>query len=237
MHVVVPLRVEAVPTGRTRSDQLRIVEVAFGDEGQWPTQMSREAARFDSQLFEKVGRGVVDEGVDRVETQRVDMKLLEPAERVVDDVAPHMVAAGAVEVDAATPRVRALRQVGAVAVEVVPRRSQVVVDHIEYHSEAAGVAGVDQGLQAVGTSVGLVHGVPEDAVVSPVVDTVETVDGHHFHEVDPEFHEVVELVDGRGEGSFGREGSDVKFINRGPGELAAVPLRVRPRVPVDGVQL
>ncbi len=177
MHVVVPLGVEAAAACRPRRDQARIVEVALGDERQRSPQVRGQPAGLDGQILEKMGGGVVDERVDGVESERVDVELAEPPQRVADDVAAHLAAVRSVQVDAAAPGVGALRQVRAVPVEVVPRRSEVVVDGVEDHAETAGVARVDEGLQPVRSTVALVHRVPEDAIVSPVVGSVEPLTG------------------------------------------------------------
>ena len=70
--------------------------------------------------------------------------------------------------------------------QVVAARTEVVVDDVLHHGEAAGVAGVDEALVGVGAAVALVDRVPEHAVVAPVVVAVERVDREQFDEVDAE---------------------------------------------------
>jgi len=56
----------------------------------------------------------------------------------------------------------------------------VVVDDIKGDGQAATMTGVDKLLEGIGTSVGLMDGVPKDAVVAPVPLPVEIVDGQEL---------------------------------------------------------
>ena len=68
----------------------------------------------------------------------------------------------------------------------------MVVDDVLDHAEPGGVAAVDEALVARGPAVPLVDGVPQDAVVAPVVGAVEGVDRHHLDEVDADVAQVAE---------------------------------------------
>jgi hypothetical protein len=106
----------------------------------------------------------------------------------------------------------------------------VVVDDVLDHPEPLLVAGVDEPLVAGRPAVGLLHGVPEDAVVAPVVRAVEGVDRQQFDEVDPEADEVAEPADGGVEGPLRREGADVQLVDHAAGQRAAGPSAVPPLV-------
>ncbi len=106
VDVVVPLGVQAVPAAERGGDQARIVEVALGDQRQRTPQMCREPEGFGGQVLEYVGGGAIDECVDRIESQRVDVEVAEPAQRVVDDVAADLGGPGTVEVHGLTPTSR-----------------------------------------------------------------------------------------------------------------------------------
>ena len=54
VHVVVPLRLQAVPAGLARGDQPRVVEVGLGDQRQRPAQVGGEALHLDRHLLEQV---------------------------------------------------------------------------------------------------------------------------------------------------------------------------------------
>jgi hypothetical protein len=173
-----------------------------------------------------VGRRGVDQSVHRIEPQAVDMVIAEPQLRVVEDVAAHL---GFVEVDGRAPGVGALGvQVRAVLGQVVAARSEVVVDDVLDDAESARVAGVDEALVGGRAAVGLLHRVPEHAVVAPVVGAVEAVDRQHLDEVDAEVDEVVEALDRRVERSLRGEGADVQLVDGAARELPAGPAGVGP---------
>ena len=139
------------------------------------------------QLLEQVGGPLVDQRVHGVEPQPVDVDVAQPHQRVVDDVAAHLVGVGPRQVDRVAPGVRAAfgedrEELG----QVVPRRAEVVVDDVLDHAEPLLVAGVDEALVGRRAAVLLLHGVPEHAVVAPVVRAVERVDRQQLDEVDAE---------------------------------------------------
>ena len=143
VHVVGPLGGHAEPR-RSRGGALAdggdgrgLVEVGLRDEGQRPAELLGESRRPRRKLREEVDGGVVDEGVHRIEPQRVDVEVLEPAQGVVDDEVAHSAAAGLVEVDGPAPRrLVGAREVRSKLREVVSVGPQVVVDDVEAHADA-----------------------------------------------------------------------------------------------------
>ena len=106
----------------------------------------------------------------------------------------------------------------------------MVVDHVLDHGQTALVARLNEALVGLGAAILLLHRVPEDAVVSPVVGAVERVHRKHFDGVDAEFDQVVEAGDGRVEGALRRELADVEFVDQGAGQVASLPRPIRPGV-------
>jgi hypothetical protein len=104
----------------------------------------------------------------------------------------------------------------------------VVVDDVDEHAEAPGVARVDQGLQPVGPAVGVVRRPQVDPVVAPAPAAGELDDRHELDGVDAQLDQVVEVVDGTGEGPGGREGADVQLVEHRVLERAPPPRRVGP---------
>ena len=102
------------------------------------------------------------------------------------------------------------------------------MDHVLDHPEAGRVAAVDEPLVALGAAVRLVDGVPEDAVVAPVVGAVDRVDRHQLDEVDPEAAQVVEAGERGVEGALRRERADVQLVDDRPGQLPPGPGLVGP---------
>ncbi len=195
MDVVVPLCVETQSAGGPCRDDPRVVEVALGDEREGASQMSRQPVDLDRQFLEQMCRRVVDQGMHGVEPQGVDVEVAEPAQRVVDDVAADLGGLGTRQVDVAPPGVGAVGEVRAESVEVVARRSEVVVDDVQSHREPAPVTLVDEPLQPVRAAVLFVDGVPEHAVVAPVVGAAPGRNRHQLDEADAEVDEVVEAAD------------------------------------------
>jgi hypothetical protein len=90
----------------------------------------------------------------------------------------------------------------------------VVVDHVEQDGEAGLMARRDEAGEALGPPVGLVDGVPRDAVVAPAALAVEGVDGHDLDVGDPEVTQVAEPLRRRVEGPLGGERPDVELVDR-----------------------
>lgn len=120
--------------------------------------------------------------------------------------------------------------------EVIARRPEVVVDDVEDHGQPPDVTGVDEAGEGIRAAVRFVHRIPADAVVAPVVLTVEGVERHDLHRIDAELHQVVEVPDGRVEGPLGGEGADVELVEHGTADVATGPLRVVPDRRVDHME-
>ena len=67
VDVVVPLRVQAEPAGRSWRDQSGVVEITFGNQRERSAQMGRQCFRSDGEFLEDVRSGVIDQRVDGVE--------------------------------------------------------------------------------------------------------------------------------------------------------------------------
>jgi hypothetical protein len=212
-------------------DHPRVVEVALRDERQRPADRDRQRVDLAGDLLQHVRGPLVDERVHRVQAQPVDVHVPQPHERVVHDVAAHPVGLGAGQVDRAAPGVRAAlaedrHELG----QVVAAGPEVVVDDVLDHAEAALVAGVDEPLVGRRPAVGLLDGVPGDAVVAPVVRPVEPVDRQQLDEVDAEGHQVVQPAARGVERALGRERADVQLVDDAAGQRPAVPGGVAPGV-------
>jgi hypothetical protein len=176
---------------------------------------------------------LVDQRVHGVEAQPVDVQVAQPHQGVVEDVAAHLVGVRAGEVDRAAPAgLAALGEDREELRQVVARGTQVVVDDVLDHREAALVAGVDEPLVGGRPAVGLLDGVPEDAVVAPVVRAVERVDRQQLDELDAQLDEVVQPLDRRIQRALGRERADVQLVDDAAGQHPAGPRPVAPRVGV-----
>jgi hypothetical protein len=208
----------------------RVVEVALGDQREAAAAPVAELRDERAELApERHGRGV-DDAVDRIEPQRIDVVLVEPVQRVAAQEAPHLVAAGPVDVDRRAPRgVVAVAHVRREPLEVVALGAEVVVDHVEHDRETPRVAGVDEPSQTVGPAVGRLRRPQVDAVVAPVAGAGELRDGHDLERGDAELDEVVEPRDRRVERALGGEGPDVHLVDHELGDRGRPEPLVGPR--------
>ena len=100
----------ACRASRAQGDALRCDRSRARDGSRARPEAFAHAAR---ELRQDVGRGVVDDRVHGVEAQAVEVELLEPVERVVDEELAHRLARGSREVDGRAPRrLVALREEG-----------------------------------------------------------------------------------------------------------------------------
>src|SRR5262245_62196523 len=88
MKIVVPLRVVAIAATPGTVEVASLVVVVFENE-MHVALAPRPRAHVGGKLGENVGRGVVGNGMHRVEPQPVEVVLLEPVERVVGEVVAH----------------------------------------------------------------------------------------------------------------------------------------------------
>ena len=102
--------------------------------------------------------------------------------------------------------------------------------HVLDDAESPHVAGIDEALVSGRAAVALMHGVPEHAVVAPVVRAVERVHRQQLDEPDAELDEMIESLDRGVEGARGRERADVQFVDDRARELASRPRGVLPLV-------
>ncbi len=163
------------------------------------------------------------------------MVVAEPGEDIPHDEGANLAGVRTVDVHRVPPVGDvAVREVRPVPAQMVPGRTEVVVDDVDDHAEAPGVARVDERLEPVGPPVGVVGSEEVDAVVSPAplatgLGHREQLDGIHA-----EFDEVVEVGDGPFEGSWSGECPHVELVEDGRGQVDAAP---RPVGPGEGVMV
>ncbi len=229
VEVIAPLRIHAVPTGLAALDHPGVVEVALRDHEQVPPQMVRELLHVYRDLFEDVQSGAVEDRVHSIETQPVTVVIVQPHQRVLDEEGADRSAPRPVEVDRLAPRGRVpVREVGAVLAEVVPSRAEVVVDDVHDHREPMAVAGVDQPLEPMGTSIRVVRREQVDAVVAPAVVARELRHRKQLDRCDAEVYEVGEPFDSRIKGALFGERPDVELVDDGASDGRAFPGGVAP---------
>ena len=248
MHVVIPLRLVQGALVRIGAGQVsRLIGVVLEDEmdeAVAPGPLRRRARK----LGEHVLAGSVRYGVDGVEAQAVEVKLLEPVQCVVHDERPRDLGAGPVEVDGISPGCFALatEERRSIAMQVIAFRTEVVVDDVEEDGQASDVTRIHEGLERFPPSVARVGGEGQDPVVAPAPPTGEVRYGHQLHRRHPERGEMIEPLGNRLESALRSERPHVELVEDEAFRGNAVPLRIGPGIrrrvddlagPVDIVRL
>src|SRR6202158_4543630 len=214
VEVVVPLggvRLRLAALGTLKVT--RLVVVVFQDEVDVAIRPDGTPDGL-GQFCEDVGRGVVDDRVNRVQTQSVEMVFGQPVERVVDEEVPHDLTVEAIEVDAVPPgsRVPIGKELWRVRPEIISFRAKVVVDNIQQNHESGVMATLNQLFEIFGSAVGAIGSEGEDAVVTPVALAGKVGNRHQLHGSVSQIREIVEPLAHGGERPGRGEGSDVQFI-------------------------
>jgi hypothetical protein len=203
------------PCARRRPHDARVVRVALGDQDLRAARLLADALDEERQLLQKRRRRAIDQRVHRVQPQAVDAEVAQPLRGVVQQERAHAVAAGTVEVDRVAPRrLRGVGEVGPEARQVVPVRSEVVVDDVQDHGEPARVARVDQPHEPLRAAVRAVRRVELHAVVAPSARAGELGDGHQLDVRHAEVQQVVEVLRDAVERSRGAERADVQLVDQ-----------------------
>src|SRR4029453_5869554 len=83
VEIVAPLGVDAVAADLPWTDNSRVVEIALGDKCQVTARLRLKLGPFTSQLFEKMYRRSINDGVHGVNAQSVEVVVFEPHQRIV----------------------------------------------------------------------------------------------------------------------------------------------------------
>src|SRR6185369_248150 len=176
-----------------------------------------------------VAAGVVLDSLNRVEAQAVDVVLVNPVERVADNKAANGVTALVVVVDGLAPGSLVLGgEVRTELAEIIALVPKVVVDDVLNDCETLAMRGVDKATECRRTAVAGLNRVETDTVVSPIVFAGKSVDRQEFEGGDAEIFEIWKFGNGGVEGSFGRESSDVEFVNHVVAIFETLPVAILP---------
>jgi hypothetical protein len=110
---------------------------------------------------------VIENGVHGIDAQAVEVIVAQPHQCIVANKSPNMVAIRTIEIYCLPPRRSVtIGEIWSEVSEVVPGGAQMVVNDIKDYSQAAAVAGVDQALEPLRTSIGVVRRVKIDTIVA-----------------------------------------------------------------------
>ena len=230
MEVVVPLCVESISALLGRRDHPRIVEGAFGDHEDLSPQSSGLNVHGLGEFPEDVVGAEIVDPVDRVQSKPVDMVLGHPIERIVDDEVPDLVAVWSVVVHCIAPgRPVAIREVGTEVGQIISFGTKMVVDDIQNDGEPCGVAGIDECLQSLRTTIGGMGRVEIRPVIAPIASSRELPHRHQLNGCDTHFLlEVLQVRNDRVERSSRRKRSGMEFIDNQVFERESAPCLIRP---------
>ena len=233
MEVVGPLRAQRIAAALAGVEQSRIVEVALGDDGRGVAPAGGDVFGHLLDGPEDVPPAEVEDGVHGVESEAVEVELLEPHPGVVQRVVAYRVAAVAVVIDRGAPRgLVPVVEITAELAQIVPFRPEMVIDDVQEGRQALGMAGVDQPRQAVRAAVASLRGVREHAVVTPVSRTRELGDRHDLDGRHAQLAEVAQPGDDAFERPRGREGADVQLVEDQVRAADPLPAAVGPVEPI-----
>src|SRR5256885_2891256 len=133
------------------------------------------AHRF-GQFSENVWARIVSNGMNRVQTQSVEVILLQPVQRIVNEKIAYGPAARAVKIDRLSPRgaMTIGEELRRVKSQIIAFRPKVVVNHVQKHHQIFGMRRINQALQVFRTSITSRGSIWQNAVVSPVSDRKST---------------------------------------------------------------
>src|SRR5262249_51568256 len=122
------------------------------------------------QLREDMGDRVVHDGMNRVKPQPVEVILLQPVQRVMNEEIANGPALWSVEIDAITPgaAVPLGKELRRIRSKIVSFRAEMVVHNIQQNHHAAKVSRLYKPLEIFRTPINAVRSVAKDAVVSPI---------------------------------------------------------------------
>ena len=181
VEVVAPNAVQSVAAAIGRIGQAHVVLIGLGDDVHDPTLTCRNFLHGRLDVGEDVPRRKIVDRLHRIEPQAVDVEIAHPHAGVIDDELPHRVAVGTVVIDGFSPRrVIAIGEIRPKLGQVVSFRTEVVVNHVQNHRQAALMSGVDKPLERGGPAVTVLHGIGMDSVVAPIAIAGKLRNGHQF---------------------------------------------------------
>jgi hypothetical protein len=97
------------------------------------------------QLFKKMHRRGIDDGVNGVKTQSIEVIIPQPHQSVVTEKSPYFGTAGPIEIDGRAPRrCVTVGKIRSKIGQMVTGRSQMIVDDVENHSQPMVMASVNE---------------------------------------------------------------------------------------------
>ena len=103
MEIIAPLGIQAVTTHLRRTDQARIIQIAFDDQGAGSSQSLLTIRRYGGQFGQNMPGAEIVDGVTSVQSQAIEMNTFQPVADIFQYVFPHPKAVGTIVVNRIAP--------------------------------------------------------------------------------------------------------------------------------------
>ncbi len=155
MEVVVPHAIQIKPALIQRKELLAALALIFGHHEDFPR--AGRPTCMANEIGDDMHRTAVIDRLDCVQSQAVQMKLVDPIACVGDNQVARSLAILAIKIPRLTPLRMPIAEItGAEAFQVIAVGPQVVVNDVEDHRDAVLVSGIDQPLEALVVSIDMV---------------------------------------------------------------------------------
>src|SRR5690606_3907326 len=157
------------------------------------------------------------------------MKILQPVQCIVDEVFTNTVAPGIVKVDRIPPwRAIFVGEIWTIPQKAISFWPKMIIDHIEKDGESLRMASVYEPLQTVRTAIGILYGIRENTIVSPVPFAGKLRHGHQLQRVDAERKQIIKAGNDGVKSSLISKRAHVKFVQYKFAKRNAAPGIIRP---------
>ncbi len=234
VKIVVPLRVVIFGANTGAHQIARLVAVILQHEMDFSIGYPKTHALGD--LVDDVGRAVIDNCVNGIQTKPVEVKFFQPIQGIVNEKVAHRPTMRAREIEGRAPwRVMAPgEELGRDRVQIVTLRAEMIVDDVEKYREAAHVAGFDQPFQRFRTAIAGSRRIEKDTIIAPIAATGKLGDRHQFDRRGAERANMVEMRDSPREVAAVGESADMQLVKNDLLPPSAAPVEI---LPVEGSRI
>src|SRR3954452_1580451 len=154
VELITPLGIDSIPSSLPARHNSRIVQIALSNQREVFAQLGGKSLHFPRHIFEEMKCRVIDEGVYSVKPKAVEMVVAQPHERVINEESAYFVASVAIEIHGGAPRrLVLLGVIRSEAAQIVPNRTEVVINHVEQHRDSLFMTGIHETFQIIGTAI------------------------------------------------------------------------------------
>src|SRR5215831_12104138 len=228
VQIVVPLCRAAGNSAFCSSQIPRLIAVVLEDEMNVAVVNTVPDGLDD--FADYIGLAAVKNRMDGIETQPVEMILLEPIERVLNKKVAHYAVTGSIEIDRGAPRclVAFAEEIRSDRRQIIAFGAEMIVDDIEKDRQAARVACLNKLLQRVRRTVLRRRGIEKHAVITPIVTAGKRSDRNQLDRGRAELDDMIEMLDSPGEAAAAGESAEMQLVNDNLFPTAAAPAGIAP---------